>query len=711
MATAGWIVLAGLALLWPDHIASAIDGVPLDRALEAILVGGIFPALCVLNHGFMRTRVARICILLLVGWKAAGAALFVQDGWCLRFEPARPIVTGARGAPHAWDLRADWRADDPACSAIVARPYADIAAFPAWFFNLPPPSESWPQPEERPPGATTAVHVAGFASTTRDGVLRIEVGPDVHAATSIDGRIVDGDAPLAAGVHRVAIDGVLTGDRWALAPLWNGRDLWSSPVIATVRRPSPFAIRAHAVATLVAPLVAAALFVAWTASAIAQVTSAAVLTWTLGASLAIAWLLTHDLHGAARWAIAALAAGAAVPVPARFRNMRGALLMIGVPWIVFVLAISGPAIGRWFLYGVGHDMWMYQRYAYRIVMQGYWLEGGTPTFYFQPLYRWINGLLHVVFGDSSVGEWWWDGACLLAGAMCSFQITRRAAGFRWAIAAAAATLGVFVLGTAWSLIGVGLSDISGAGFLSLASLAAMAGRRRAAYAVAAGVLATLAFYTRLNHLVLAFAVAVFALPLRVPVASLPRLWMWRTQVAWRAAAIVMSIVAVGILLFAWRTWHYTGVFSVFYGTSRSLLSNWQPGAPIAASLGRTLESVLMVLTVNDPPRFDVFALPVLAGAGAALLAILGVPLFRELPAAGVLYFLASIVGAIVARGSAYPGRFSVHVMPITCALTMCAAAAIARRAAQLRMWNSECGIRARSRDTATTNSTFHIPHS
>ena len=203
----------------------------------------------------------------------------------------------------------------------------------------------------------------------------------------------------------------------------------------------------------------------------------------------------------------------------------------------------------------------------------------------------------------------------------------------------------------------------------------------------------------------------FALPLRVPVASLPRLRMWRTRVAWRAAAIVVSIVAVGILLFAWRTRYYTGVFSVFYGTSRSLLSNWQPGAPIAASLGRTLESVLMVLTVNDPPRFDVFALPVLAGAGAALLAILGVPLFRELPAAGVLYFLASIVGAIVARGSAYPGRFSVHVMPITCALTMCAAAAIARRAAQLRIWNSEFGIRARSRDTATTNSKFHIPNS
>src|SRR5262249_21357748 len=163
---------------------------------------------------------------------------------------------GAGKAPHAWDLRADWRDAEPACSAIVTRPYADLTEFPAWFFNLPPPSESWPQPEDRPPAATTAIHVSGFAATARDGVLRVEVGPDVRATTSIDGRIVEGDAPVAAGVHRVAIDGVLTGDRWALAPLWNGRDLWSSSVVGTVRRPPPFAIRAHSAVRWVAPLLA-----------------------------------------------------------------------------------------------------------------------------------------------------------------------------------------------------------------------------------------------------------------------------------------------------------------------------------------------------------------------------------------------------------------------------------------------------------------------
>jgi hypothetical protein len=42
----------------------------------------------------------------------------------------------------------------------------------------------------------------------------------------------------------------------------------------------------------------------------------------------------------------------------------------------------------------------------------------------------------------------------------------------------------------------------------------------------------------------------------------------------------------------------------------------------------------------------------------------------------VLFFFASIAGAFVAAGWTYTGRFSVHVMPITCALTVCGAASV-----------------------------------
>ena len=63
-----------------------------------------------------------------------------------------------------------------------------------------------------------------------------------------------------------------------------------------------------------------------------------------------------------------------------------------------------------------------------------------------------------------------------------------------------------------------------------------------------------------------------------------------------------------------------------------------------------------------------------------MLSVAGVPRLRDLPAAAVLFFFASIAGAFVAAASAYTGRFSIHVMPITCALTVCAAARLTRPA-------------------------------
>jgi hypothetical protein len=87
-------------------------------------------------------------------------------------------------------------------------------------------------------------------------------------------------------------------------------------------------------------------------------------------------------------------------------------------------------------------------------------------------------------------------------------------------------------------------------------------------------------------------------------------------------------------------------------------------------------NVVYVLTANDPPQLDIYTSPLLIGAIVAVLSMLGVPRLRDLPAAAVLFFFAAIAGAFIARGWAYTGRFSVHVMPITCALTVCAAASL-----------------------------------
>jgi len=360
-----WGLLAAAALLWPDHLSGPFDGVPLDRTAEAVLVGVIFPALWVFHSRFLATRLARASIVALLVWRACATVLFVQDGWCLRFEPSRPYAKDAEGAPHAWDLRADWRAADPACSAIMTRSYSEFHEFPVWFFNLPPPNDSWPAPEDLPPEATIAMHVRGYLSPSSSGSFDIDVGPGMQTAIAIDGRLSALPVQLAPGVHHVAIDGTLTGTRWRLVPRWNGAELWSN-VSATVQRPSIASLRVRSWARWIPLGVTALILSAWIASALARVGHVAVFAWTTGASLIIAWLIVTDQVMSARWAIVALTAAVFVPVPPRLRNLFGAFLLIGVPWMTFVVVCAAPAIGRWVLYEFGNDYWMYQRYAYTV---------------------------------------------------------------------------------------------------------------------------------------------------------------------------------------------------------------------------------------------------------------------------------------------------------------------------------------------------------
>ena len=152
-----WGVLAALGLLWPDRVAGAFDGVPLDGTAEAILIGVVFPSLWWFQPQFLKARLSRAAVILLIIWRASACALFAQDGWCVRFAPARPYVKDGTGAPHSWDLRADWRAADPACTAIMTRSYERFNDFPAWFFNLPPADDNWPGKEDLPPTATVAM--------------------------------------------------------------------------------------------------------------------------------------------------------------------------------------------------------------------------------------------------------------------------------------------------------------------------------------------------------------------------------------------------------------------------------------------------------------------------------------------------------------------------------------------------------------------------
>jgi hypothetical protein len=341
---------------------------------------------------------------------------------------------------------------------------------------------------------------------------------------------------------------------------------------------------------------------------------------------------------------------------------------VGVPWLVLAGTLAWPRLDEFTLYSRGDDWLTYQVAAYRIYLQGYWLEAGERLFYYQPLYRWIAGFLHVIFGETSGGETFWDGVCLLVGGVLTFVLTRRFANARWALMSASVTMMLFTLTPIAYLIGRGLAEISAAAFAWTAALLLLHSHgRSAAFVIAAGGFATLAFYARLNHLIFAAALVGFLLPLdlQVRVLAYPRVLV--QSIPWRRTLLYAAVVSAGLALFAVRTWAYTGQINPFAGTSFGLnYTGLSPATLLDPEVWKKVgHSLVTQLLVNE--QFDPRGALVAAGVVAVILAIVQVPNLSTLPVGLAGAVVGAIAGAFVAHAHGYPGRFSVHLIPLAVA--------------------------------------------
>ncbi|MGE3492483.1 MAG: hypothetical protein AB7N29_20945 [Vicinamibacterales bacterium] len=679
MSRAFWSVIGAIAVLWPGRLVGPLDGAPLDGRLEAVVVGLVLPSLWWLDRRAVTAVWVRVVIVALLAWKALGPAVMVQQGLCATMTAAVPLhginqgipIEEPFGALRSWDLRADLTAPQPSCTAILTRPLPTQDAFPAWFLNVTDPMRV-----ER----EFTMRIRGSVVTNDAHTLDIAIDRDVMLSGHIDGIPVEGTSmALAAGVHQVDLSLALTGNNWRFEPTLDGRPLWDAALVTTSPAGAvdrlvaawgwlvPVALTGALVAGLAAGLAAAMrptpVTVAWLAAA-------------TGGAIVLALMPNEGLHRAA----GLIGLGAvAVPVPARLRNLRGAFLLVGVPWLAFFAALSLRQVGHFSVYSP--DDWLtYQVAGHRIYMQGYWLEGGNAVFDFQPFYRWMTGALHLVFGDSSVGEVYWDAACLLMGALLAFHFTRRAGGFRWGIAAAAATLATFTLGTPWYFFGRGLSEIAAAGWAFLAVFFLLRARRGSlAWAVSAAVMAVLMFYTRLNHLLFAGFLLAACFSLRTPATVAAVRQSWSSLRRLPAAVFAGGFVA-GVLFFMWRTWHYTGVFSLFHGTSLKVNdTGLRPWTLLdGEAWSKVAHSLATLVLMNEPPRPDPRALIMVAGAVIAVAALLQTPVARRLPATVVIIAVGASVSAFFAHAHGYPGRFSIHLVPFASALVMIAGAQLVR---------------------------------
>jgi hypothetical protein len=669
-----------VSLLWPSRLAGLLDGAPLDTRADALVIGLALPALWIISPRIVRLRTTRALIVGLLVWKGLLALVAVPDGWCVRFTSPVPLFVNDVRVPHAWDVRADWRSTVPRCSALMTRPYHSIYEFPVWFYNLPPATLQQPASDnDRPPLVTLAIDVSGFLQAKSDGVFRVETGNGVQLSATIDDVAITGQAlaagvPLTAGTHHVALSGSMSGEDWRLVPAWNGDAIRASGV-ATVEQPGPIDAWLRPWGRWVNTWLILALL----AVAIAQLVEragdrAALVTALLSVLAAVA---TAGRAVAMRGMPLLLLAAAALKLPRRLQNIFGAQLLIVVPFLALVAMRGLGEIGRVTWYTIGDDWWLFQRFAYRIYLQGYWLEGGEPAFWFQPFYRWIAGALHMVFGDSSVGELIWDGACASAGALFAFHVSRVVAGFRWGVLAAVTTLALFTIGPGWYLFGRGLSELTSAGLTYAAALLVLRGRHGHKLSLCvAGLCLAAAFYTRLNNLPFVAAAAAFSLPVHQAAGDWWRWKEWRSRWSRPAFVAVVTALAVAVLLFSLRAYYFTGSFNPLSGTQASARSIWQTTDEGLTPAQNLTGSVLMVISMSDPPRWEPRAIPIVAGIVVAVLALAGVRRFRQVPMNVAVLCLAGLAGAFVARGSAYPGRFSIHLIPVTVSLTVCALACL-----------------------------------
>jgi len=681
-----WAVAGAVALLWPARLTGPLDGAPLDRPWEAALIGGVLAILGWAFPGIFNRQMVRGVIAALLVWKAFTTVTVAQDGWCLTFTSPVPLYRATGSVPHSWDVRADWLADDPRCSAVMTSGYDVLERFPVWFYNLPPANDTQPAEEsDRPPNVVLRLDLEGYLQNDRPGVFQILSGEDVQVSVEVDGvAIATADVvagtTLAPGTYHVHVRARLINSHWSLEPKWDGRNLWSATA-ATMTPMARWDPWLRPWGRLVPPVLIALLAMA---GVLAVVQRAGSLVTVGAAALLVALFATiasAGVNALTRSAPLLLIGVALLPVPRRVRNQFGASLLVLVPFLVLIVVMGLPQAGLFTWYSSGDDWWMFQRYAYRIFMEGYWLEGGSPTFWFQPLYRWIAGTLHMAFGDSSIGEFYWDGFCIAAGAAFAFHVTRRFAGFCAGIVAAALTLTLFTIGPAWYLFGRGLSELSSMGLLYAAGLFALRGRHGHLPAlVSAAVLGGLAFYTRLNNLPMLVALVGLAWPVSQPVGDWIRPRALFARASRPVAAAVLLGAAVAMWLFAARTWYYTGVLDMFHGTQAGHLSVWKQANSVVDGIQLLSGSVLMVLAMSDPPRFDPRAVPVAFGMLAAVAGVLRIGRFRELPFNVSALCLAGLVGSFVARGTAYPGRFSVHLIPVTVALSVCAVSLFLRDA-------------------------------
>ena len=215
-------------------------------------MGLVLPWAFWLGRDACRTKAFRIAVLALLTWKAATAAVAVQQGLCAQVRAPQPLhglaitlfIEEPLGYLRSWDVRADLWDVEPACTAVLSRPFGETEAFPAWFVNI----------------TDVMMKRRDFAMTVRGFV-------------TADGQTNPVEYSLA-----------LARDPWVFDPVINGASLWSAPLVTTAP-PSAIDRMLAPWAWTVAPMLCLAILTMLLRSAAAVLASPRSVAWVLASAM------------------------------------------------------------------------------------------------------------------------------------------------------------------------------------------------------------------------------------------------------------------------------------------------------------------------------------------------------------------------------------------------------------------------------------------
>jgi hypothetical protein len=676
----------------PAGVEAWFDGLPWSGALEIYCLAAALPFLILVRSGFMRRRGAVLALAGLLFVKLWLAVLAPAAGWDL-WVYASPQHRDQQKWERTYQTL--WHGG---VSAVWDRPYGDWKQFPAEWMNR------WGKQKRR--HLWLGASLSGWARIPSGHSLVILAQDAKNAsfqASDSQGR--KWPLPLASSLEQarkaprlpppsgaVQVRGRLEFSghgKWTLIPYLLTPDgrlrpafgagvLWRHQEGATASAAWSWALWCAARITDLGLL---AFLAAWALAGLARLRRTGYLTVTTAAAGLTALIIPHLLPPLP-WGplqdgtgVLPLAVGICLPLaifsvlafrPALGSRLAGlsllrlVLFVFGPAVIAFFCLLWWPQVGATHLYSLGDDWLVYQNYARQIVLQGDWPHRSQPVFIYQPLYRYVVGLLHAFFGQSALAQHLLDAWAIVGAAAITARLAQGLGvvpGF--ALGGSLLYLGACLAGGFRHHIGRSMSEHTGMLCMMLAIFLASRAGPRIGSALKPGLLAALAFWLRMDHLGALAAGGTMAIAATGGrLISVWREWLGRFWERRWWLGVYWLFLAAALVLVVLRNWHLSGL---------AVLDD-------PANVGRwtinTLSSALIgarrILHADD----FVFKWPGLLLWPGTVLGILPLvwrpgplrnyPLSLSLTLAGLMapYFF------LLPNSS--PPRFSIHLLPLAC---------------------------------------------